>query len=84
VSELWEWFAALQLQRKPVDYIFLPEAAHLVVKPWERIIAQQGLVDWFRFWLKDEKDPGPAKADQYERWRELHKLQEQENIPPKG
>jgi hypothetical protein len=34
-------------------------------------------VDWFRFWLKEEEDPEPAKAEQYKRWRELKKMQEQ-------
>jgi hypothetical protein len=33
-------------------------------------------LDWFRFWLKGEEDPDPAKAEQYARWRELRKLQE--------
>jgi hypothetical protein len=45
------------------------------VKPRERLVAQQGLVDWFLFWLKDEEDPDPAKAEQYARWRELRKMQ---------
>jgi dipeptidyl aminopeptidase/acylaminoacyl peptidase len=84
VSELWEWFAALSLQKKPVDYVLLPDAAHLVVKPWERIVAQQGLVDWFRFWLKGEEDPDPAKAEQYVRWRELRKLQEENDAKDKA
>jgi hypothetical protein len=38
--------------------------------------SQQGNVDWFCFWLKGEEDPGPAKAEQYERWRELRKMQQ--------
>lgn len=67
----WEWFAGLSLQKKPVDYILLPDAAHLVVKPWERLTAQQGLVDWFLFWLKGEEDPEPRKCEQYSRWRAL-------------
>jgi hypothetical protein len=29
----------------------------------------------FRFWLKDEEDPDPAKAEQYKRWRDLKTLQ---------
>lgn len=77
VSELWEWFASLLLQRKPVEYVFLPDAAHLVVKPWERMITQQGLVDWFRFWLKDEEDPDAAKVEQYARWRQLRARESQ-------
>jgi hypothetical protein len=41
------------------------------IKPWERITAQQGDVDWFCFWLKDEEDHDPEKAEQYTRWREF-------------
>lgn len=63
--------------RKPVDLIYLPDAVHIIVKPWEQKTAQEGLVDWFRFWLKGEEDPDPAKSDQYKRWRGLGKLQEE-------
>jgi dipeptidyl aminopeptidase/acylaminoacyl peptidase len=73
VLEAWEWFAGLNLQGKPVDLIEIPDASHLMQKPWERRIAQQGMVDWFRFWLKGEEDLDPAKAQQYVRWRELRK-----------
>ena len=75
--ELWEWFSGLWRLGKAVDFIYLPDAPHLIVKPWERIVTQQGLVDWFRFWLQDYEDPDPAKAEQYARWRELRKLQEE-------
>jgi len=73
--ELWEWFAGLSFQKKPVDFILLPDAVHLIVKPWERMAAQQGLVDWFRFWLKQEEDPSPDKKAQYSRWRDLRSKQ---------
>jgi hypothetical protein len=39
------------------------------------MVSQGGSVDWFRFWLQDYEDPDPAKAEQYQRWRELRKLQ---------
>jgi len=32
-------------------------------------------VYWFHFWLKDEEDPDPAKAEQHKRWRDLKILQ---------
>ncbi len=73
----WEWFIGLTRLGKPVDLIYLPDGPHVLVKPWERMVSQQGAVDWFRFWLKDEGDPDPAKAEQYARWRELRKLHEQ-------
>ncbi len=81
--EQWEWYAGLALQKKPVELTFLVDngspvynSNHLLTKPWERKAAQEGMIDWFRFWLKGEEDPDPAKVDQYRRWRELRKLHE--------
>jgi len=76
VLQLWEWYVGLSLQKRPVDFVLIPNATHLYGKPAECILKQQGLVDWFAFWLKSEEDPNPAKAEQYQRWRELRKLQE--------
>lgn len=67
----WEWFAGLKYLRVPVELIWLPDAAHAPVRPRERLVAQQGAVDWFCFWLLHAADPDPAKADQYERWRRM-------------
>jgi dipeptidyl aminopeptidase/acylaminoacyl peptidase len=72
----WEWFAGLKLLQKPIEMVWLRDALHMPVKPYERMTAQQGNVDWFCFWLKNEEDPDPAKAEQYARWRELRKQQE--------
>ena len=82
VVEMWEWFAGLRLQNKSVDFIEIPDGTHLLQKPSHRRIAMQGVVDWFSFWLKSEEDPDPAKVEQYARWRELRKLQgqNQENV----
>jgi dipeptidyl aminopeptidase/acylaminoacyl peptidase len=74
----WEWFAGLSLQLKPVDLIYLPQAPHLLVRPSERLVSQQGNVDWFTFWLKGEEDPDPIKAAMYSRWRELRNLRQEE------
>jgi hypothetical protein len=58
--------------------IVLPHAPHLLVKPWERMVSQQGDVDWFTFWLQGYEDPDPAKRDQYTRWEHLRDLQNAE------
>jgi dipeptidyl aminopeptidase/acylaminoacyl peptidase len=71
--ELWEWYSGLSRLAKPVEYVYLPDAPHLLVKPWERRTSQQGAVDWFSFWLKGEENPGALKRDQYKRWRKLRK-----------
>ncbi len=73
ISE-WEWFTGLSLQSKPVDFVYIPDAIHIGVKPSERVRAQERILDWFTFWLKGEENPDPAKAKQYARWRELRKL----------
>jgi hypothetical protein len=67
----WHWFSGLTRLGKPVEMIYMPEGTHILEKPWDRMISQQGDVDWFCFWLKGEDDPDPAKFEQYERWHNL-------------
>lgn len=71
----WHWYTGLSRLGKPVEMIYIPGGTHILEKPWDRMISQQGNVDWFCFWLKSEEDPDPAKAEQYKRWRELRSLQ---------
>ena len=74
---MWEPYAGLRYLHKPVDLIMLNTNEHVLTNPAVRMASQGGSVDWFRFWLKDEEDPDPAKAEQYARWRELRKLHEE-------
>jgi hypothetical protein len=67
----WEWFAGLKRLGRPVDLLYLPNGSHILVRPWDRLASQQGTVDWFCFWLANSEDSDPAKAEQYQRWREL-------------
>jgi len=73
---MWEPYAGLRYLRKPVDLVMLHTDEHVLTNPAVRMASQGETVDWFRFWLKDEEDPDPAKAAQYVRWRKLRKLQE--------
>jgi hypothetical protein len=75
----WETYASLLALRKPVDLIYFPFGDHLLQKPLERLASQQGNVDWFRFWLKGEEDPDPAKRDQYALWRQMRRQHETED-----
>ena len=72
----WQWFSGLSLLGKAVDFVWLPDGFHMLVKPWERLVSQQGTVDWFTFWLMGKKDPSPRKAEQYERWEQLRALRD--------
>jgi hypothetical protein len=67
----WQTFSGLSLLKKPVDFVWLPYGTHLLVKPWERLVSQQGNVDWFNFWLNGVNDSDPSKAAEYERWEQL-------------
>jgi hypothetical protein len=73
----WHLFSGLSLLGKPVDFLWLPDGYHMLIKPWERLTSQQGTVDWFTFWLSGHEDTDPTKAERYLRWRELRKLQDQ-------
>jgi dipeptidyl aminopeptidase/acylaminoacyl peptidase len=77
VLENWEPYAGLRYLKKPVDLIMLEPGTHVMTNPRQRVQSETLNVDWFRFWLKCEEDPDPAKAEQYVRWRELRKLQEE-------
>jgi len=72
--ELWEWFAGLRLQGKAVELVEIPHGTHILAKPRDRQIAMQGMVDWFRFWLKGEEDLNPMKREQYVRWRRMRTI----------
>jgi hypothetical protein len=44
---------------------------HVRNQPRHRLEIYDRNLDWFRFWLKDEEDPDPRKAEQYRRWNQL-------------
>jgi len=71
ILENWEWFVGLSLQNRPVELVEIPAGVHILQRPWDRRIAMQGIVDWFRFWLKEEEDLNPDKEDEYLRWRQM-------------
>jgi hypothetical protein len=58
----WGWFAASKRLAKPVDMVMLRDGVHLLEKPWDRIVSQQGDVDWFAFGSRaKKKTPIPPK-----------------------
>lgn len=67
----WEIYSSLTMQRKPVALFYFPQGQHILQRPLERLASQQGSVDWFRFWLKDEEHPEAVSARQYVTWRKM-------------
>ena len=75
--EMWEPYAALRFMHRPVDLMILGQGTHPLTNPGQLMLSQGGVVDWFRFWLQDYQDPDPSKTEEYARWRELRKQDEQ-------
>jgi dipeptidyl aminopeptidase/acylaminoacyl peptidase len=74
-----EFFVALRRCRKPAEFYLYPEGNHTLSSstPTQRMASLRRNVDWFRFWMQDYERPKPEDPGQYARWRELRKLQEE-------
>jgi dipeptidyl aminopeptidase/acylaminoacyl peptidase len=67
----------LQALGKPNEILYIAAASHDTTRPQHRFRSLSAHLDWWRFWLQGVEDPAPEKAEQYDQWRELRKLQEQ-------
>jgi dipeptidyl aminopeptidase/acylaminoacyl peptidase len=71
VMSMWEPYALLRYQNKPVDLVMLNTEEHVLTTPAVRLASQGGTVDWMRFWLQGYEDPDTSKSEQYRRWESL-------------
>lgn len=76
----WELYSSLSMQKKAVDLIYYRTGQHVLQKPLERLVSEQGAVDWFKFWLQGREDPDVAKHSQYLRWRRMRDSETYENF----
>lgn len=74
--DMWEPYGLLREMHKPAEYVILNTDEHVLTEPIVRLAAQEGNLDWFRFWLQGYEDPNPAKAEQYKRWEHLRELRD--------
>jgi dipeptidyl aminopeptidase/acylaminoacyl peptidase len=71
-----EWLFALEyalplVRRSQADVYVFPNEPHIKFQPRHKLAAYQRNLDWFRFWLLDEEDPGREREQQYVKWREM-------------
>jgi dipeptidyl aminopeptidase/acylaminoacyl peptidase len=75
----WELYSRLRHLKKPVEMYMMPGAdknpSHTPQNPRQIMAIQEGVIDWFSFWLTGREDPSPIKRDQYARWRAFRALQ---------
>lgn len=68
----WEIYSRLRSLKKPVEFYMMPEAnahpSHIPQNPRQIMAVQEGIIDWFTFWLTGREDLNPAKRTQYARW----------------
>jgi dipeptidyl aminopeptidase/acylaminoacyl peptidase len=73
IMSKWETYSRLHYLKKPVEMYLMPEAnthpSHTPQNPNQILAIQEGVLDWFSFWLSGREDPSPLKIDQYSRWR---------------
>lgn len=71
---LWDLYAALRYQGKPVELQFMRTGKHNVGKPLQVLAHQELIVDWFAFWLNQTESSSQEKSAQYARWRALRDI----------
>jgi dipeptidyl aminopeptidase/acylaminoacyl peptidase len=68
----WELYSRLRALHKPVEFYMMPDAnthpSHLPQNPRQIMAVQQGVIDWFSFWLLGREDSSPEKRQQYQHW----------------
>jgi len=69
-------YTSLRELGKPVELFVYPNELHVVNQAKHRYQIYERNLDWFRFWLKSEESPDPAKSEQYRRWRQLRQLEQ--------
>ena len=59
---------------KAIEMYVFPRETHLLSQPIHQLLNDERQLDWFRYWLKDEKDNVPDKRPQYDRWDALRDI----------
>ncbi len=74
-------YRALKDLGKPIEVYIYPNELHVRNQPKHKLEIYDRNVDWFSFWLMNEEDSDPAKADQFTRWRDLRSTAEKSAGP---
>lgn len=68
---LWDFYAALRYQGKPVELQFIRSGAHNLTQPLHRVAHQELIVDWFDFWLNGNENSESIEMVQFRKWRAM-------------
>ncbi len=76
---LWN---SLKELNKPVEMFVYAGEGHIKHQPKHRYEIYDRNLDWFNFWLQGKENSGPAKRQQYERWRAMRDAAKKEQMTP--
>jgi len=76
---VWDMYAALVDQGKPVELQYIRSGEHNIRKPLQVLAHQEMIVDWFDYWLNDHEDQSAHKTEQYLRWQKIRDQQQRTN-----
>lgn len=68
---------SLEQLRKPAELWIYPDELHVRNQPRHLYEIYNRNLDWYSFWLRNFEDADPAKTQQYVRWHELRRLQDE-------
>lgn len=71
VRNLVELNTKLRLAGKPAELFAFADEIHIKYQPVHKRAVYERNLDWYRYWLKGDVDPDPAKRAQYVRWQRL-------------
>lgn len=81
----WEMFSRLRHLNKPVELYVIPHierGSHELQNPTQLLALQERAMDWWLYWLKDERDPSESKRQQYAAWDRLRTLRDEDAKHP--
>lgn len=70
------FWSAMYENHKAIEMYVFPRETHLLSQPIHQLVNDERQLDWFRYWLKNEKDSAPDKEAQYIRWDALRAASE--------
>jgi dienelactone hydrolase len=66
-----EMYVPLRYLGVPAELVIYDGEEHNFVRPKARIASMARKLEWFNFWLFDERNTDPKKQKQYERWEKM-------------
>src|SRR5262249_53191074 len=55
----------------PHELVIYPKTGHTLARPVQETESMTRNMDWFDYWMRNKKDPAPAKESQYQRWERM-------------